>query len=187
MYLENSEQVKVSGEGEPSAEVKLAEQCQVRDLTEAADLTSPSKGSVELGINVLVEYTEQVVSRVMDSSLLCMEHCKRNGDEAEYNRYCNGHAESFEQYSASNIFFESEQTLHKCETSRLSQPFNECAQHCECFKPCKSSEHSANHSVACNKCVLAVNTGQNTSDYFNNASPPVNSLSLSTLSETNWQ
>ncbi|XP_035029707.2 uncharacterized protein LOC118119669 isoform X1 [Hippoglossus stenolepis] len=152
MYLENSAQVKVSGEGEPSAEVMLAEQCQVPDLTEAADLTSPLKGSTELGMNVLVEYTEQVVSRVMDSSLLCMEHCRMSGDEAEYSRYCNGHAESFEQYSASSIFFESEQTLDKCETSRLSQPFNECAQHCECFKPCKSSEHSANHSVACNKC-----------------------------------
>ncbi|XP_019945130.2 uncharacterized protein [Paralichthys olivaceus] len=151
MYLENSEQAKVSGEGELSAETMLAEQCQVPDLTEAADLTSPSKGSAELGMNVLVDYTEQDV-RVMDLSLLCMEHCKMSGDEAEYSRYCNGHAESFEQYSASNIFFESKQTLDKCETSRLSQPFNECAQHCECFKPCKSSEQSANHSVACNKC-----------------------------------
>ncbi|XP_053295720.1 uncharacterized protein LOC128455838 isoform X1 [Pleuronectes platessa] len=152
MYLENSEQVKVPGEGEPSAEVMLAEQCQVTDLPEAADVTSPSKGSAKLGMNVLVEYTEQVVSRVMDPSLLCMEPCRTSGDEAEYSRYCNGHAESFEQYSASNIFFESKQTLDKCETSRLSQSFYECAQHCECFKPCKSSEHGANHSVACNKC-----------------------------------
>ncbi|XP_071342204.1 uncharacterized protein [Trachinotus anak] len=144
MYLENSEQAKVSAEGEPSAEAMLSEQ--------AADLTSPSKKSAGLGLKVLVEYTEQTVSREMDSSLLCMEHCNLNRDEIESCTYCNGHAESFEQYSASDGFFESDQTLYKCDTSGLSQPFHECVQHCESFQPCKSSELSANHSLASKCC-----------------------------------
>ncbi|GLD61490.1 uncharacterized protein AKAME5_001329700 [Lates japonicus] len=154
MYLENSEQAKVSGEGEPSAEAMLAEQCQVPKLTKAADLTGPSKGSAELGVKVLVEYTEETVRemREMDSSLLCVEHCNMSTDECESCTYCNGHAECFEQYSGSNGFFESDRTLDKCETSGLSQPSDECAQHCECFKPCKSSEQSANHSLASKCC-----------------------------------
>ncbi|XP_044072902.1 probable serine/threonine-protein kinase kinX isoform X1 [Siniperca chuatsi] len=155
MYLENSEQSKVSGEREQSTEVMLAEQCQVPKLTEAADLTSPSKGSAELGIKVLVEYSEQtVVSREMDPSILCVEHCNMNRDETESCTYCNGHSESFEQYSASDEFFQSDQILDKCETLGLSQPSDECAQHRECFKPCKSSEHCANHSLAstCSSC-----------------------------------
>ncbi|XP_035532997.1 uncharacterized protein LOC118339458 isoform X1 [Morone saxatilis] len=155
MYLENSEQSKVSGEREPSTEVMLAEQCQVPKLTEAAGFTSPSKGSAELGIEVLVEYTEKtVVSREINPSILCVEHCNMNRDETESCTYCNGHSENFEQYSASEGFFESDQTVDKCETSGLSQPLDECAQHCECFKPCKSSEHCANHSLAskCSPC-----------------------------------
>lgn len=155
MYLENSEQSEVSGEGESSTEAMLAEQCQVPKLTEAADLTSPSKGSADLGIQVLVEYTEQtVLSREMDPSILCVEHCNMNRDETESCTYCNGHPESFVQYSSSDGFFESDQILDKCETSGLSQPFDECAQHRECFKPCKSSEHCANHSLAskCSPC-----------------------------------
>ncbi|XP_040912805.1 uncharacterized protein LOC121194186 isoform X1 [Toxotes jaculatrix] len=152
MYLENTEQAKVSGEGESSAEALLAEQCHVPKLTEAADLTSLSKGRAELGIKVLMEYTEKTVRREMDPSLLCVEHCNMSGDETESCTYCNGHAEGFEQYSASDGFLESDQTLDKCETSGLSQPFDECAQHCECFKPCKSSEHSDNHSLASKCC-----------------------------------
>nr|XP_046260130.1 uncharacterized protein LOC124067097 isoform X1 [Scatophagus argus] len=153
MHLENSEQSKISGEGELSTEVMLAEKCQDPKLMEAADLSSHSKGSAEvLGINVLVEYTEQtVVSREIEPSVLCEEHCSMNRDETDY---CNGHSKSFEQYSASDGFFESDQIVDKCEISGLSQPFDECGQHCECFKPCKSSEHCANHSLAsiCRSC-----------------------------------
>ncbi|XP_010743521.3 uncharacterized protein ctdsp1 isoform X1 [Larimichthys crocea] len=152
MYLENSEQSKVSGEGEPSSEVMFAEQCQVSKLPEAADLTSPSEGSAEPGVEVLVEYTEQsVVSREMDPSMLCVKHCNMNGNETESCTYCNGHSEGFEQYSGGDGFFESDQIV---ETSGLSQPFDECAQQCECFKPCKSSEHYANHSLTsiCSPC-----------------------------------
>lgn len=129
----------------------LDEQCQVPKLTEAADLTSPSKGSAELGIQVLVDYTEQTVSREMDPSIFCVEDCNMNRDETESCTYCNGNSESFEQYSESDGFFESDEILDQCETSGLSQPFDECAQHCECFKTCKSSEHCANHSLA-SKC-----------------------------------
>ncbi|XP_033473865.1 uncharacterized protein LOC117251546 isoform X1 [Epinephelus lanceolatus] len=155
MYLENSEQSKVSGEGEPSTEAMLAEQCQVPKLTEAADLTSPSKGSADLGMKVLVDYTEQtVVSREIDPSIFCVEHCNLKRDEMKSSTYCNGQSESFAQYPESNGLFESDQILGQCETSGLSQPFDECAQHCECFKPCKSSEHCANHSLAskCSPC-----------------------------------
>ncbi|XP_044222765.1 protein PFC0760c isoform X1 [Thunnus albacares] len=157
MYLENTEQTEVSCEEMLSTEAMLAEQCKVPKLTEAEDLTSPSKGSAELDLEVLVEYTEQTVSRDMDPSILCVEHFDMNQnftDEAESCTYCNGLTESFEQYSSSDGFFESDKTLDKCETSGLSQPFDECAQHCECFKPCKSSEHCANHSVAskCSSC-----------------------------------
>ncbi|XP_037645778.1 uncharacterized protein ctdsp1 isoform X1 [Sebastes umbrosus] len=155
MYLENSEQSKVSGEGEPSAEAMLAEQCQVPKLTEAANITGPSKGGAELGIQVLVEYTEQTfVSRELDPSVLCVECCNMNQDETESCTYRNGHSESFEQFSESVGFFECDQILDQCETSGLSQPFDECAQHCVCFKPCKSSEHCANHSLAskCSPC-----------------------------------
>lgn len=150
MFLENSEQSKASREGEPSAEVMLAEQCQVPKLTEAADLTGASKGSAELGIGVLVDYTDQAV----DPSILCVEHCNMNTDEAETCTYCNGLSDSFEQDSVSDGFFESDRIADKCETSGLSQPFDECAQHRECFKPCKSSEHCANHSLAskCSPC-----------------------------------
>ncbi|KAM6955929.1 uncharacterized protein PEZ65_006542 isoform 1-T1 [Lycodopsis pacificus] len=155
MHLENSEQSKVSGEGEPSTAAMLAEQRQVPSLTEAADLTSPSKGSAELGMQVLVEYTEQTaVSRDMDPSILCLDLCNMSRDETESCTYCNGHCESFEQYPESDRFFQSHQILDQCETSGLSQAFEECAQHCVYFKPCDSSEHCANHSVAskCSSC-----------------------------------
>ncbi|XP_060909827.1 uncharacterized protein LOC132987061 isoform X1 [Labrus mixtus] len=133
----------------------IGEQCQVPKVTEAGDLTSPSKGSDKLSMKVNVEYTEQTDnSREMDSSILCVENCNMNRDENENFPFCNGHSESFEQYSESVGSFESDQTVDKCDTSGLSQPFNECFQHCECFKPCKSSEHCANHSLAseCSPC-----------------------------------
>ncbi|XP_008283775.1 dentin sialophosphoprotein-like [Stegastes partitus] len=151
MYLENSEQSK--GEGGASTEAMLAEQFQASKLTEAADLTSPSKESADQGMKIFVEYTEQRVDGDVDASVLCVERCDMNTDETESCTYCSGRAESFEQLSA-NGFFESDQTLDECETSGLSQPFDKCAKRCECFKPCKSSEYCANHSLAskCSPC-----------------------------------
>ncbi|XP_072253987.1 uncharacterized protein [Leuresthes tenuis] len=144
MYLENSEQ----REGELSAEVILAEQFTAPKLTEAAGLNSPSKGRADLGIKVLVEYTEQTVSKEMDPPILCVEHGNSNLNLTESCTFCIRHAESFEQQSTSDGFFESDQILDDHEAAGLSRPFDECAQHCECFKPCKSSEHCANHSLA---------------------------------------
>ncbi|KAM4558648.1 uncharacterized protein PAE49_013363 [Odontesthes bonariensis] len=144
MYLENSEQ----REGELSAEVLLAEQFTVPMLTEAAGLNSPSKGRADLGIKVLVEYTEQTVSTEMDPPLLCVERGNSNLDLTESCTFCIRHAESFEQQSTSNGFFESDRILDDHEAAGLSRQFDKCAQHCECFKPCKSSEHRANHSLA---------------------------------------
>nr|XP_040057997.1 uncharacterized protein LOC120834194 isoform X1 [Gasterosteus aculeatus aculeatus] len=148
MYLENSEQSKVSGEGGLSAEAMLAEQCPLPSLTEAVDLSSPLKGSAKLGLKVLVEFREQTVSEEMDPSIVCLDICNRSRDETESCTYCNGHCESFEQYPESDGFFESNQILDQCETPGLSQAFEKCAHHCVSFKPRKSSEHSTNHSLA---------------------------------------
>ncbi|KAM3607021.1 uncharacterized protein V6R79_000749 [Siganus canaliculatus] len=144
MHLENSEQGKGCGE-----EVMLAEQCQVPKLTEAVDIGSPSKGSAELGMGILVEYTEQtVVSTETDPSVLCVDQCSMDRDQTQSFTYCNGRCEGDEQYPASDGFFLPDPIVDRCETSGLSQPFEECAPHRECFKPCKSSEHGANHSLA---------------------------------------
>lgn len=152
MYLENSEQVKVSGEGEQPTEVMLSEQYQLPKEMEGADVPSPSKRNAEPEIEGLVEYTvPTVVSREFESGILCLENCNMEKVETESYTYCNGDSVSFEQCSASSGFFRSDQIVDKCETSGLSQSFDECAQHRECFKPCKSSEHSANHSLA-SKC-----------------------------------
>lgn len=153
MYLENSDQVIVSGEGAPSTETMLAEQCQGPKLPEAADLTASSKVA-ELGLNVLVEYTEETVSSLeMDPSSLYNSD-EDFPDDAEPRSYCNGHNGGLAQFSASDESSESDETLDDCETLRLSHQFAECAQHCECLKPCKSPENCANHSVAskCSPC-----------------------------------
>lgn len=150
MYLEESEKRSSSEEEELSTEAMIAEQCQVPKVTEAEDLTSSSKGSAELGMKVLVEYPDETDnSPENDSSVSCVDR-----DENANFTFCSGHSESFEQYPESEGSFESDQTHDKCDTSGLSQPFDECAQHCECFKPFKSSEHCANHSLApeCSPC-----------------------------------
>ncbi|XP_017285837.1 protein FYV8-like [Kryptolebias marmoratus] len=147
MYLENSEQGKVSGEGELSTEALLTEKCAVPKVTEAAGLSSPSKANTELSIKVLVEYTEQSVDREMDPPFLCLEHDNLNTEESESCTHCNGHPESFKKYSTTNGFIESDQTLDD-DTAGLSQLFDECTLHCECFKPSKSSEHRVNLSLA---------------------------------------
>lgn len=150
MYLEESEKRSSSEEEEPSPEAMIAEQCQVSKVTEAEDLTSSSKGSTELGMKGLVEYPEENDnSPETDSSNLCVDR-----DENANFTFCSGHSESFEQYPESEGSFESDQTHDKFDTLGLSQPFDECAQHCECFKPFKSSEHCANHSLApeCGPC-----------------------------------
>ncbi|CAN9497994.1 unnamed protein product [Ophioblennius macclurei] len=129
----------------------VAEQCQVNEV---ADLTGLSKGSADLDIKILVEYTEQIISGEMDPSVLCVEHCNMNIDKSEPCTFCNGHADSYEQHSASNRFFEPDLALFDCDTWGLSQPFDERALYCECFKPYKSPEHCANHSLAskCSPC-----------------------------------
>ncbi|XP_041663268.1 uncharacterized protein LOC121522714 isoform X1 [Cheilinus undulatus] len=143
MYLENSEKRNVSEEEESSTEAMIGEQCQVSKITEAEDLSSPSRDS-ELNMKVCVDYTEQ-----NDNSTDSFSDCNMK-DELENFTFCSGLSESFESEES----FESDHTADKCDTSGLSQPFDECAQHCECFKPCKSSGHCANHSLAseCSPC-----------------------------------
>ncbi|XP_033966156.1 uncharacterized protein [Pseudochaenichthys georgianus] len=164
MYLENSDQSKAPGEGEPSTQAIIAEQCQDPKLTEAADLTSPSKGSAELGMEVLVEYTEQtVISKESEPSILCVEHCNTDRDETE--TYCNGHSEGCEQYP--DRFFESHQVLDQCETSGLSQSLDDF----ECFKPLKSSQHCDNHSLA-SKCTSCCEHCAEHLQLFQQCKPP---------------
>lgn len=151
MYLENSEKGKDSGEGDLSTEAMLAEQCQ----TQAADLSSTARGNVELGMKVLVEYTEHSVSEEMDPSAV-LEHGNMNTDESGSG---NGHTETSERYSESSGFFDSNQTLDMCESLGLRQPLDECSQYCECFKTCKCSELCVNHSFgtkcspSCEQCA----------------------------------
>lgn len=151
MYLENSEQSAASVEGEQSAEVMLTEQCQFPKETVGEDFPSPSKRSAEA---IKEEYNEQTVdSGEIKTSIFCVEDGSTDEEETE-STCCNGHFESFEQFSISDGFPESDQIVDQCEAAGLSQPFDECTQHCECFKPCESSEHSANHSLTseCSSC-----------------------------------
>ncbi|XP_038138860.1 dentin sialophosphoprotein-like [Cyprinodon tularosa] len=148
MYLENTEQGKVSGEGEISTEAILSGQCAVSKVTGAAGLGSSSKGSAELDIRALVEHTEQSVSARMDPPLLYMQSCSVNTELTEPYTDCKGLVESFEEYSSADGLFESEQTLEETECTGLSQLYDECTQPCECFKAFKSPEHCANHSLA---------------------------------------
>ncbi|XP_021180750.2 uncharacterized protein LOC105938025 isoform X2 [Fundulus heteroclitus] len=148
MYLENSEQGKVGGEGELSAEAILSGQCAVSKVTGAAGLSSSSKGSAELDIKALVEYTEQSASGGADPPRLCVECCNVNTEQTEPCTDCKGLAESFEEYSSSNGLFESDCPPAETGCTGLSQLYDECLQPCECFKACKSSEHCANHSLA---------------------------------------
>lgn len=151
MYLENSEQSAASVEGEQSAEVMLTEQCQFPKETVGEDFPSPSKRSAEA---IKEEYNEQTVdSGEIKTSIFCVEDGSIDEEETE-SMCCDGHFESFEQFSTSDGFCESDQIVDQCEAAGLSQPFDECTQHCECFKPCESSEHSANHSLTseCSPC-----------------------------------
>lgn len=148
MYLENSEQGKVGGEGELSAGAILSGQCAVSKVTGNAGLSSSSKGSVELDIKALVEYPEQSVGGGTNPPLLCVEHCSTTTEQTGPWKDCDGLAESFEEYLSSNGLFESDQALEETECTGLSRLYDECTQHCECFQACKSSEHCANHSFA---------------------------------------
>ncbi|RVE58431.1 hypothetical protein OJAV_G00209190 [Oryzias javanicus] len=129
MYLENSEQSKVSGEGELSAEVILAEQCVIPKATEATVFSGPSKDSTDLGIKALMAYTGQIFNGEMDCPLLCEENGNLNTVGAESSMYCNGQAESFMQHPESNGCFGSGQTLDESGPVELCQPFDKRAQH----------------------------------------------------------
>lgn len=142
MHLENSEQTSVAGAEAPttSTEAVLSEQCPVPKLPE--DSTASSNGA-EFAMKVLMEYTEETVHGGDPSS--------RGTSEADSYQHYGGHSRRFEQSSDES----SDETLDKCETLRLSQEFEECAEHRECFKPLKSSEHCANHRLAseCSCCA----------------------------------
>lgn len=145
MYLENSKQGKVSGEEQQSGEAMISEQCQLPKVA-AADLTDLLKQRAESMIEAVVEYAEQPVQREVEPSFVHVELQSMNRDEDESFPYC----DKLPENSTSDAFFESNE-FGECETSRLSQALSECDQHSEGFRPCKSSQHCANHSVV-SKC-----------------------------------
>lgn len=149
MYLENSKG-KVSGEEEQSTEVMITEQCQHPKVA-AADLTDPLKQSTESAIEAIEEYTVQTVQQEFEPLISDVELQSMNRDEDESFPYCDELLENFEKRTISNDFFEPDELGDKCETCGLSQPLGECDQHCEGFRPCKSSQHYANHSMV-SKC-----------------------------------
>lgn len=146
MYLENSKQGKDSGEEEQSIEVMIAEQCQLPKVS-AADLTHALKQRVESAIQAVVEYTAQTAQREAEPSVFHVELQSMNRDEDESFPYC----DKLPENTTSNAFFESDESGDKYKTSGLSQPLSECDQHCEAFRPSKSCQHCANHSVV-SKC-----------------------------------
>lgn len=146
MYLESSEQGKVSGEGELSAEAILAEQCVIPKPTEATVFSGPSKDRTDLGITVLMAYTDQIFNGEMDRPLICEKNGNLITAEVDSGMYCNRQSENFIQHPASNGCFESGQTLNE-RPVELCQPFHKRAQHCE------SSDNCANHSLA-SECSL---------------------------------
>lgn len=150
MYLENFKQGKVSGEEQKSTEVMITEQCQLPKVA-AADLSDPLKQRAESAIEAVVEYAAPTVQREVEPSVFHVELQSMNVDEDESFPYCDELPENVDQSTVSDDFFESDEFGDKCETSGLSQPLSECDQHCEGFRPCKSSQHCANLSVV-SKC-----------------------------------
>lgn len=146
MYLENSKQGKDSGEEEQSIEVMIAEQCQLPKVS-AADLTHPLKQQAESAIEAVMEYTPQTVQGEAGPLVFQLELQSMNGDEDESFPYC----DKLPENTTSNAYFESDESGDKCKNSGLSQPLSECDQHREGFRPCKSYQHCANHSVV-SKC-----------------------------------
>lgn len=153
MYLENSEQCSpATVEEERSAKVMLAEQYQLPEKSVVEDLASPSTRSIE---PIKEDFDDQIVLGEEIKTCVCSsESCSTDEEEPE-SSCCDGNFESFERLStASDGFCESDQIVDRFETAGLNQPFDELAQHCECFEPCKSPEHRANHSLTseCGPC-----------------------------------
>lgn len=146
MYLETSKQGKDSGEEKQSIEVMIAEQCQLPKVA-ASDFTHPLKQRAASAIEAAVEYAAQTIQTEAEPSAFHVELQSMNRDEDESFPYCDKLPES----TTSNALFESDESGDKCKTSGLSQPLSKCDQHCEAFRPGKSCQHCANHSVV-SKC-----------------------------------
>lgn len=153
MYLENSEQCSpATVEEERSSKVMLTEQYQLPEKDVVEDLASPSKRSIE---PIKEDFDDQIVLGGEIKTCVCFsESCSTDEEEPE-SSCCDGNFESFERLStAGDGFCESDQIVDQFETAGLSQAFDERAQHCECFEPCKSPGHCANHSLTsdCGSC-----------------------------------
>lgn len=155
MYLENPEQCSAASvEEERPAKVMLTEQYHLPQKNlKVEDLSSSSKRSAE---PVKDDFDDQIVLGGEIKACECSsESCGAEEEDPE-SICCD---ESFESFEPSSIvdgrgFCESDQIVDQFETAGLSRPFDAQAQHCECFEPCKSPEHRANHSLTseCDPC-----------------------------------
>lgn len=152
MYLENSEQCSpATVEEERSAKALPTELDQIPPKNMLEDLASPSKRSPK----PKEDFEDQIVLNGEIKTSICSSDSFSTDEEEAESSCCDGNFESFERLSAAgDELCESHQIVDQFETAGLSRPFDERAQHCECFDPCKSPEHCANHSLTseCRPC-----------------------------------
>lgn len=146
MYLENSEQCSpATVDEERSAKALLTEQYQIPPKNVLEDLASPSKSSSK---PIKEDFDDQIVLDGEIKTSICSSDSFCSDEEEAESSCCDGNFESFEQSSAAGDgLCESQEIVDQFETAGLSRPFDERAQHCECFEPCKCPEHCANHSL----------------------------------------
>lgn len=153
MYLENSEQCSpATVDEERSAKALLAEQYQIPPKNVLEDLTNTSERSTK---SIKEDFDDQIVLDGEIKTSNCSSDSFCTDEEEAESSCCDGNFESFEQSSAAGDgLCESQEIVDQFETAGLSRPFDERAQHCECFEPCKSPAHCANHSLTseCGPC-----------------------------------
>lgn len=150
MYLENSEQCSpATADEERPAKVLPTEQYQIPPKNVLEDLASPPKRPIK------EDFDDQIVLDGEIKTSICSSDSFSTDEEEAESSCCDGNFESFEQSSAAGDgLCESQQIVDQFETVGLSRPFDERAQHCECFELCKSPERCANHSLTseCGPC-----------------------------------
>lgn len=152
MYLENSEQCSpATVDEERSAKALLTEQYQIPPENVLEDLASPSKRSTK---PIKDDFDDQIVlDGEIKTRISSSDSFSTDEEEAE-SSCCDGNFESFERSSAAGDGLCESHQIDQFETEGLSRPFDERAQHCECFEPHDSSAHCANHSLTseCGPC-----------------------------------
>lgn len=165
MYLENSEQCSpATVEEERPAIAVLTEQYRILSKNVLEDLSNPTKTSRN---PIKEDFDDQIVCDGEIKTTICPSDSFSTDEEETESSCCDWNFESFEQLStAGDGLCESYQIVDQFETLGLSQPFDERAQHCESFDPCKSPEDCANHSLTsecgpcCEHCAELLDSSQ---------------------------